>query len=334
MYCAPIIRFLMSCALGGISYFSASSTERMDAMPCTRVHTPQIRCTKAQASRGSRPRMMISIPRTIVPDEYACWMRSPSICTSTLRWPSMRVIGSTTTRLLIFNYPDPLKSFAAGVPGSGQVVADQVDKVHNVLVPVQPLFADLKILHTGVAGGNHRRRSGALDLFALELESRLAQALGTLQHQYAAAAAATQVGTAVRLHLRELDTHRLEHVARLVEGAAEAADLAGIVEGHVAVAAVHFLQLQPPGLDLLAQVFRHRQELEWQFLAVHRGSFPAQHRVGVTALGDDDFLGSGAGGRVDDALADAPLGLPVAGQCAEISGLETVALDGPVGADL
>ena len=42
----------MSCALSGISSFSASSTARTDAMAWTVVQTPQKRCVKIQASRG------------------------------------------------------------------------------------------------------------------------------------------------------------------------------------------------------------------------------------------------------------------------------------------
>jgi hypothetical protein len=69
MYCAPIIRLRMSCAFFGTSICSASSTERIDAIACTSVQTPQMRWVNAQASRGSRPCRMISMPRTIVPDE-------------------------------------------------------------------------------------------------------------------------------------------------------------------------------------------------------------------------------------------------------------------------
>jgi hypothetical protein len=69
MYCAPIIRLRISSALGGMRIFSASSTARTEAMACTRVHTPQMRWAKAQASRGSRPRRMTSMPRTMVPEE-------------------------------------------------------------------------------------------------------------------------------------------------------------------------------------------------------------------------------------------------------------------------
>src|SRR3569833_1802785 len=81
---------------------SASSTERTEAMPCTRVQTPQILCANAQASRGSRPRRMISMPRTMVPAEYA-WVILPlaSDSASMRRCPSIRVMGSTTTRCAV-----------------------------------------------------------------------------------------------------------------------------------------------------------------------------------------------------------------------------------------
>ncbi len=63
----------MSCALAGMAYFNASSTARTEAMPWTSVQTPQMRCAKAQASRGSRPCKMISMPRTMVP-ELEAWV--------------------------------------------------------------------------------------------------------------------------------------------------------------------------------------------------------------------------------------------------------------------
>jgi hypothetical protein len=53
----------------------AFSTERIEAMPCTKVQTPQMRWAKAQASRGSRPFITISSPRTMVPELYALVMR-------------------------------------------------------------------------------------------------------------------------------------------------------------------------------------------------------------------------------------------------------------------
>ena len=87
-------------AFSGISIFSAFSTARTEASACTPVHTPQMRCTNAHASRGSRPRRMTSRPRHIVPVDTALRMTLlASTFTSMRRCPSMRVIGSTTTRL-------------------------------------------------------------------------------------------------------------------------------------------------------------------------------------------------------------------------------------------
>ena len=40
-------------------------------MAWTVVQTPQMRCVKAQASRGSRPFRMISMPRNMVDDDQA-----------------------------------------------------------------------------------------------------------------------------------------------------------------------------------------------------------------------------------------------------------------------
>ena len=50
---------------------SASSTARNDANACVVVHTPQIRCTNAQRSRGSRSFATSSMPRQAVPEDNA-----------------------------------------------------------------------------------------------------------------------------------------------------------------------------------------------------------------------------------------------------------------------
>ena len=90
----------MVFAFSGICTPIAFSTARTEASACTPVHTPQMRCTKAHASRGSRPRRMTSRPRHIVPVDTAFRITfCASTFTSMRRCPSMRVIGSTTTRL-------------------------------------------------------------------------------------------------------------------------------------------------------------------------------------------------------------------------------------------
>src|SRR5450759_2319526 len=100
MNCIPFTRFRMVFAFAGILMFRASSTARQLATAWTAVHTPQSRWVKAHASRGSRPCMMISMPRNCVDDAHALAIFPFSDCASMRRWPSMRVIGSTTTLVL------------------------------------------------------------------------------------------------------------------------------------------------------------------------------------------------------------------------------------------
>src|SRR5450759_2529685 len=100
MNCIPFTRFRMVFAFAGILMFRASSTARQLATAWTAVHTPQIRWVKAHASRGSRPCMMISMPRNCVDDAHALAIFPFSDCASMRKWPSMRVIGSTTTLVL------------------------------------------------------------------------------------------------------------------------------------------------------------------------------------------------------------------------------------------
>src|SRR5689334_25340584 len=90
----------MMLALGGILMSSASSTARHEATACTTVQTPQMRCVNAQASRGSRPCMMISMPRNCVELAHALVIFPFSAWASMRRWPSIRVIGSTTTLVI------------------------------------------------------------------------------------------------------------------------------------------------------------------------------------------------------------------------------------------
>ena len=61
-------------AFSGILIDSASSTARTEVSAWVPVQTPQIRSVNAQASRGSRPRRITSMPRHIVPVETALRM--------------------------------------------------------------------------------------------------------------------------------------------------------------------------------------------------------------------------------------------------------------------
>ncbi len=75
----------MYCAFSGISSSSAFSTARTEAIACTVVQTPQKRWVKSQASRGSRPSRIFSMPRHIVPEDQAFFTVPPSTSTSMRR---------------------------------------------------------------------------------------------------------------------------------------------------------------------------------------------------------------------------------------------------------
>ena len=94
-----MIMLRMYWAFSGTSRSQAFSTAHTEAMACTVVHTPQIRWVKIQASRGSRPFRIISMPRHIWPDDQAFVTLPPSTSQSMRRWPSMRVIGSIVMRV-------------------------------------------------------------------------------------------------------------------------------------------------------------------------------------------------------------------------------------------
>ncbi len=95
-------------AFSGILMPMASSTARTLASACTPVHTPQIRSVKAQASRGSRPLRMSSRPRHMVPVDTALVMTFWLLTLASMRrWPSIRVMGSTTMRLPLLSRLKP-----------------------------------------------------------------------------------------------------------------------------------------------------------------------------------------------------------------------------------
>ena len=80
-----MIRLRRSRALGGGTAPIAFSTARMDAMAWTVVQTPQMRCVNTQASRGSRPLRISSIPRNIVEEDQASFTFPPSTSASIRR---------------------------------------------------------------------------------------------------------------------------------------------------------------------------------------------------------------------------------------------------------
>src|SRR5512138_865450 len=104
-----MIMLRISSALGGTFMASAFSTARMDAMEWTVVQTPQNLWVKYQASRGSRPFRIFSIPRYIVLPLQASTIFPLLISASILRCPSILVIGSTT--IFVMGHILPLFTF-------------------------------------------------------------------------------------------------------------------------------------------------------------------------------------------------------------------------------
>ncbi len=80
-----MIRLRSRRAFGGGEAPIAFSTARMDAIAWTVVQTPQMRCVKAQASRGSLPFRISSMPRNIVEEDHASWTFPPSTSASMRR---------------------------------------------------------------------------------------------------------------------------------------------------------------------------------------------------------------------------------------------------------
>src|ERR1051325_2966562 len=113
MACAATMRLRMYWALGGTSSASAFSTARTDVIACTVVHTPQNRWVDSQASRGSRPTRIRSMPRNIWPDDHALVTTPLSTSTSMRRCPSIRVTGSIVMLLDMYR----LSLAAAGKNG-------------------------------------------------------------------------------------------------------------------------------------------------------------------------------------------------------------------------
>src|SRR3569832_2216660 len=199
---------------------SASSTERTEAMPCTRVPPPPPRWANAQASRGSRPRRMISMPRTMVPAEYA-WVILPlaSVSASMRRCPSMRVMGSTTTRCAVV--------MCSGL----QVFRQQLGQAEQFGIHFVMVEAFLDRDAAVGAECHHGVDARLLDLALLDAESLGAQRfrlLGVDRGRAAAAAAPVQlllVGDR-DVVLRDLLDQRLGRL----QHAAATHDLTGVVQ--------------------------------------------------------------------------------------------------------
>src|SRR4051812_23499801 len=156
----------MYCAFSGTSSCSAFSTARTDAIACTVLHTPQKRCVKSHASRGSRPCRMRSMPRNICPDDHAFRTTPPSTSASIRRCPSMRVTGSMVIRdisLLQCEDREDLDDHDVGHDLAGDQA--EGDQELGDAREVRPLIAGTEGDEIGVeavqAAGGHEQDRGA-----------------------------------------------------------------------------------------------------------------------------------------------------------------------------
>ena len=95
----------MARPLLGTAVPLAFSSAMLAAVAWAVGHTPQMRCTIWEASRGFRPRRMASNPRNMPPVIHASATFPSSTCTSTLRCPSSRVTGSMAITVLLMLPP-------------------------------------------------------------------------------------------------------------------------------------------------------------------------------------------------------------------------------------
>ena len=104
------------------------------------------------------------MPRTMVPELQALLICPSGVTSASMRrWPSMRVMGSTTTRW-----------FMVGV-SNGEVVGDELEQALGRLVPVRVLGALLERDPALAATRHEALGAGRLDLVLLDLEHLVAQ---------------------------------------------------------------------------------------------------------------------------------------------------------------
>src|ERR1043165_8708497 len=175
-----MMRLRMYCALSGISRFSASSTARTEVSACTVVQTPQKRCVKSQASRGSRPTRIRSMPRHIVDDAHAFCTSLLSTSTSMRRCPSMRVIGSMVMRLdIAFSQCDDGELLDDEDVG-GDLRGDETDgdddlRHRGEVVPAGPGLEREQVGVEAVQRAAHRQQDGLPEDVAERVVLRLRQ---------------------------------------------------------------------------------------------------------------------------------------------------------------
>mgnify|MGYP001823693491 CR=1 FL=1 len=139
-----------------------------------------------------------------------------------------------------------------------------------------------------------------VELFFLAVERGDLELVRVLIRTDAATGATTPVHHAMVFHLDEVAGNHFQQIARLLDNTAPADKLAGIMKGHARIVDAFGLQQ-----SLLAQFVKHLEDmlhLEVERSSDEIGAFPADRRIGVTALGADDRLDLEFFGRIHNTL--------------------------------
>ena len=150
------------------------------------------------------------------------------------------------------------------------------------------------------AGGDQRVHAELVELMFFAAEHLEPQLVGALDAAHAAAPAAAPVERARVFHFDEVGRDHLQQVARRLDHATAAHQLAGIVEREFLL--VHALGLQAPGDAQLVEQFNDVNDLEGIRPTDEVRTLPAQRGIGVAAFGADDVLHVEAFGGDDDAV--------------------------------
>lgn len=125
----------------------------------------------------------------------------------------------------------------------------------------------------------------------------IAQGRRAFDVEHATTPAAAETEAAMILHFVQVDAHDLHECPWRLIDTAFAHRHAGILEG--AQIADGDAQFKVSGLQLICEVLGHMKHTERQRLAVEVSGFPAQRRVRLTALRDEQNIGLEGNGLID-----------------------------------
>ena len=210
------------------------------------------------------------------------------------------------------------------------MLGDHLGQADHGDVHVELLQALLELGAAGGAHGHHALRGDLLDLGLLPLEGRHLEFRRALVAAHAAAGATAPLVAAVFLEIDEVVRDQIHEIALLLDDAALAGQVAGVMQGQ----AIHLLALglDPPRGAQFVQNLDDVEDPEGIGFADQVGALPPYRRVGMTALGTYDILDLELNRRIHDALHQGGGYVLVADLDTGIGGLVAIGAQGPVDA--